>query len=195
MKEIDGKKLQAVLKLLEERLKIEKSSKIELVVCGGSALIATNLISRTTKDLDVVAQMKNGTELIDPEPLPEKLLIATKVVAQNYNLPDDWLNCGPSDLFRMGLPENFYDRLIKNEVGEHLTVYYIGRLDQIFFKLYASVDRGGYHIQDLVNLKPTTKELIMASRWTITHDVSEGYLLMLKQLLEALDYKDVIEQI
>ena len=75
---------------------------------------------------------------------------AAAVVAKTLNLPEDWLNTGPADLFRMGLPEGFENRLIVRVFGTHLTVHFIGRLDQIHFKLYASVDRGGYHIEDLL---------------------------------------------
>ncbi len=191
---IDSEQLTAVLSLLNERLGIAECPHIGLVVCGGSALIATKLICRTTKDVDIVARVENDT-LIDPSPLPEALVKEAKFVADNYNLPADWLNCGPSDLFRMGLPDGCTERLIETKFGDQLTIYFISRLDQIYFKLYASVDRGGYHIDDLLNLNPTSAELIQASQWSMTHDVSDGYKMMLKQLLNQLGYSDVADQL
>ena len=188
MKPINDEKLSAALNLLEERLRIAGAPKMGLVVCGGSALIATRLVSRTTKDVDIVALMSATHDLIDPEPLPESLVLAAAIVAENLNLPANWLNCEPRDLFRMGLPEGFLLRLIKHDIGPCLAVYFISRLDQIHFKLYASVDRGGYHIDDLMALNPETDELVQAARWSMTHDVSAGYADSLKNLLGELGY-------
>ena len=195
MKPLDDKKLKSALSLLEERLRMAQAPKMQLVVCGGSALIATQLIARTTKDLDIVALMDSAEGLIEPAPLPDSLLQAAAIVAQNMDIPADWLNCAPADLFRMGLPDGFAGRLHKHDIGPCLTVYFIGRLDQIFFKLYASVDRGGYHIDDLLALKPTIDELVQAARWSMTHDVSEGYAMVLKNLLQELGYGEAAARI
>jgi hypothetical protein len=188
MKPIDVEKLSVALSLLEERLRIAGAPKIALVVCGGSALIATQLVSRTTKDVDIVALMSATHDLVDPEPLPDSLIQAAKFVAENLNLPTNWLNCEPRNLFCMGLPEGFLLRLIKHDIGPCLTIFFISRLDQIHFKLYASVDRGGYHIDDLMALNPETDELVQAARWSMTHDVSVGYADSLKKLLGELGY-------
>lgn len=195
MKNLDDLKLNTALSLLEERLRIMQAPRMQLVVCGGSALIATGLRSRTTKDIDIVALMNDQNRLVEPEPLPDSLLQAAAVVAHNMNLPADWLNCAPADLFRMGLPEGFAKRLHRHEVGPCLTVYFIDRLDQIYFKLYASADRGGYHIDDLLALKPTIDELVQAARWSMTHDVSEGYAGILKDLLQRLGYGEAAARI
>lgn len=195
MKAFDEDRLYQVLGLLDELLGMENSPCIELVVCGGSALIAAGLVRRTTRDVDVVALMDNEMRLIDPEPFPPTLTKAAEKVATSMDLPRDWLNSGPSDLFRMGLPEAFTERLERHIIGKCLTVYFIGRLDQIYFKLYASVDRGGYHIDDLMALKPSAEELVAAAKWSMTHDVSEGYAAMLKSLLKRLGYEDAALEI
>jgi hypothetical protein len=69
-----------------------------------------------------------------------------------------------------------------------LVVWFAGRLDMIFFKLYAAVDQGvrSRHFQDLQDLRPTEDELRAAAEWTTTHDPSPGYRLMLDELLERL---------
>jgi hypothetical protein len=195
MKPIDKDRLYLALNLLEELLGVVHAPHFELVVCGGSALIATGLISRTTRDVDVVAMLKGNMELVDPEPFPLVLVQAAQKVANSLGLPSDWLNCGPCDLFRMGLPEGFAGRLEKHNIGPCLTVHFISRLDQIHFKLYASVDRGGYHIDDLLTLHPDDEELLMASHWSMTHDVSSGYILLLKELLQRIGHGKVTERI
>ncbi len=95
----------------------------------------------------------------------------------------------------MGLPDNFVNRLQEYKIGSKLTVYFISRIDQIFFKLYATVDRGGYHISDLLALKPTDEELLAAAKWTMTHDVSEGFREMLIFALKELGYESVANKL
>ena len=57
---------------------------------------------------------------------------------------------GPADLLKYGLPEGFKERLQTKIYGQELTVHYISRVDQIHFKVYASVDSGpGRHVDDL----------------------------------------------
>jgi hypothetical protein len=82
------------------------------------------------------------------------------------------------------------ERLQTHSYGTHLTVHFIDRIDQIHFKLYAAADRGGYHIEDLRALDPTPAEIDAAARWTTTHDVSEGFVMVLKDLLRNLGYAD-----
>ena len=128
-----------------------------------------HLIHRTTKDVDIVALMDANNLLVDPAPLPEELLVAAKEVADTLNLTQDWLNNGPSSgdggLFRLGLPDGFKERLVRNYQGNKLTVYYINRLDQIHFKLYAAIDQlGSYHASDLKQLSPSDDELLQAVR-------------------------------
>jgi hypothetical protein len=49
---------------------------INIVVCGGSSLIATGLVSRTTKDVDIVAILDSNKNIVAAQPLPEILLKA-----------------------------------------------------------------------------------------------------------------------
>ena len=44
-------------------------------------------------------------------------------------------------------------------------------------------------------LKPKNKELEQAALWSMTHDVSESFHLVLTDLLEKLGFKDVCEKI
>lgn len=188
------------LRLLDGRLKLNGSSSFSLVVCGGTALNALHLIQRTTKDVDIVALMDSNHQLTDPAPLPEELLVAAKEVADTLHLPQDWLNNGPSSgdggLFRLGLPEGFKERLVKNYQGENLTVYLVSRLDQICFKLYAAIDQfGSYHASDLKQLLPSDEELLVAVRWATTHDPSEGFREATKLFLREFGYERLAEKI
>lgn len=194
--DITSESLERALKLLAGRLDLAQSAAVRLVVCGGSALIATGLRQRTTRDVDVVALINAAHHLASPDPLPQFLLDAAQQVARDLGLFDNWLNNGPSrgegGLFQMGLPEGFADRLTAREYGPRLTVYFIGRLDQIHFKLYAAVDqRDGTHLADLRALSPTAGELEAAARWAMTHDVSDGFKMVMKETLRELGHAPV----
>ena len=62
-------KITEALRLLDGRLKINRSSSFSLVVCGGTALNAMQLFQRTTKDVVIVALMDSKNQLVDPAPL------------------------------------------------------------------------------------------------------------------------------
>lgn len=188
------------LRLLNGRLVIGEAPRFNLVVCGGTALVATELVMRATRDVDVVALADDDGELIDPAPLPEPLVTAALVVAEDLGLPEDWLNNGPSSgeggLYRLGLPKGFADRLGWQRFGEKLTVAFIDRIDQIYFKLYAAVDQfGSYHATDLQELGPTDDELLGAVAWSRTHDPSEGYLESIKMFFRKFGYEHLVERI
>lgn len=147
IKPINLTKLNMALSLLNEQLIVQDSPEVEIVVCDGSALIATGLVPRTTQDIDIIALITAKIRRTS-EPLPEYLVTAANKVGKIMNLPEGWFNSGPASLFDMGLPPDFQQRLKSVVIGKKLTVHYIGRLDQIYFKTYASVDRGGYHVSD-----------------------------------------------
>lgn len=177
------------LSALGEQL-AELGAHYELVVVGGSALLALGLVSRPTKDVDVVA-LREADSLRPGAPLPEPLRVARDRVARDFELPEDWLNDGPAALLDFGLPEGFLARAERRDHGHALTVWYASRFDQIHFKLYATVDQGaGKHEADLRALDPTPEELLAAARWTRTHDPSEGYRTVLVQVLAAFGVED-----
>lgn len=156
----------------------------DLIVIGGSALLALGLVSRSTQDVDVVA-LTSGARLTEALPLPPPLAEARARVARDFRLPADWLNSEAGrDMLRLGLPSGFSERLSPKNYGPFLTVRYASRFDQIHFKLHATVDRGGgKHFADLKALEPNEGELLSAARWSRTHDPSEGFRSVLIQVL------------
>jgi hypothetical protein len=182
---LNASRADELLTALAEQL-AAAGERYELVVVGGSALLALGLIDRPTRDVDVVALRQAGM-LTKAEPFPRALVGARDRVARDYGLPEDWLNAGPADLIDFGLPAGFLDRVETRTFGQALTVHFASRLDQIHFKLYAFVDQGvGKHGQDLRALQPTRDELVQAARWSRTHDPSDGYRQMLEEALEYL---------
>lgn len=154
-----------------------------LAVVGGSALLALGLVSRATKDVDVLAIVEDWG-FVSAQPLPVALLDAAHTVARDFGLSDDWLNPGPTSLLDLGLPDGFYERTQHRVYGPGLEILFASRFDQIHLKLYATVDQGaGKHLDDLEALRPTEQELLDAARWTRSHDPSEGYRSVLARVL------------
>lgn len=171
-----------LLQALGEQLAARGES-YALVVVGGSALLALGLISRPTRDVDILAIIENN-EFVSAQPLPTPLLDAAHTVARDFGLSDGWLNPGPTSLLDLGLPDGFYERAQRRIYGLGLEILFASRVDQIHLKLYATVDQGaGKHLKDLEALRPTHQELLDAARWSRSHDPSEGYLSVLRRVL------------
>ena len=182
-------RVRELLVALSEQL-AARGQHYELVVVGGSALLALQLVDRTTKDVDVVALRQAGS-LRKADPLPPDLIDARSRVASDFSLSEDWLNPGPASLMDAGLPAGFLRRVSTWDLGAGLTVHFASRLDQIHLKLYALVDQGlGKHEGDLRALTPSREELIQAARWTRTHDPSPGFREMLERALHYLGVED-----
>ena len=195
---INLERLNQALSLLGERLKLRSTELSHFVVCGGSSLLALGLVTRTTtRDVDILANLHEG-QLTRAEPLPPWFLEEAEEVRAQLNLPANWINAGPSDdsFFRHGFPEGIAERLTVRDFGPTLRISFIGRYDQVFFKLYAVVDQGpGRHFEDLQELKPEAGELLAAARWCMSQDPSEGFREMLGTVLHHLGHGTVIDQL
>jgi hypothetical protein len=198
MGQITAITLERSLNLLGELLVARDHPPQHFVVCGGSSLLALGLVSRTTtQDVDILARIE-ANNIVTPRPLPGWLLAAADDVGTQLNLPTGWLNDQVADetLFRCGLPDGLQQRLTLKSYGPRLSISYISRRDQIFLKLHAAVDRdGGRHLQDLLDLKPAADELFDAAKWTRTQDPSDGYRLLLGEMLKYLGHAELIAQL
>ncbi len=196
MKQLDKQTIDAAFRLLELELRRAGFSPVHLIVCGGSALIATDLVSRTTRDVDVLAFREPDGHLVTSKPFPGKLHELVREIGRHLDIMEDWLNPGPASLFEIGMPAAFETRLILKTYGSHLSVSNIGRLDQIYLKLYAALNFGApsRHVADLKALAPTSDELLAAVDWTLKQDASEEFPGLLRDMLRKIGYADVAER-
>lgn len=148
----------------------------ELIICGGSALIILGIVSRQTRDVDVIS----------PKMDAELIAIADSIAA-SISLRKGWLNNGPS-ILAGELPSGWESRAVPVFQGTHLHIKSIGRIDLIFTKLYATVDRID-DLDDLVQLKPTLEELDRAMEWVLQRDASEIWPRIAKEALAAIKEK------
>ena len=201
-KSLDKTMIEHVLGLLGALLERRLADPVGLVVCGGSALIAGGLVPRVTKDVDIVALCDANDRLIYAEPLPSGLLTAADAVGAEVGLQRGWLNSGPCMMLderlpNQGLPEGFASRLVRRRFGTVLTVLFIGRRDQVFFKLFAAADKGGpsYHLDDLRALNPTQEEYGAASRWAMIQDPSPAFAQTVDAMLRAIGFGHVADKL
>ncbi len=181
--EIDLVSLENALEVLGQLL-ADRELHYEVAAVGGGSLLLLGLIERPTRDLDLVALIKDHA-LISANPLPSPLVQAVEEVGKALDLGKDWLNIGPASLLEMGVPSGFMGRLhVRKYKG--LTLYLADRFDQICLKLYASVDQGpqSKHFTDLLALMPTRDELNLAKNWCITQDVSMNFAQNINEVLE-----------
>jgi len=144
----------------------------EIVVVGGGGLLLLGVIQRPTKDLDALALVTDGEYEI-ARPLPTALREAVADTARVLDLATDWLNPGPTDQLKQGLPPGFRDRTTRHEFGG-IIVHLAGRYDQVCFKLYAAADNGpgSKHVADLIDLAPSGAEIRDAAAWVKEQDAA-----------------------
>lgn len=197
---INENNINKALSLLGNILK-ERQQRISIVICGGAALILNNLtLKNATKDIDVLGIIEDREgmkmKIKHAKPLPKFLQEIINEIAEVMELPETWMNPGPSDIIKWGLPEGLIERLSKKDYGDYLSIYAIHRVDQIHFKLYAAVDTGpGRHYNDLMELNPNEDEILIAAKWAIMQDPSEGFGKILKDMLEKIGYGKIINRI
>ena len=161
--ELEVGSVERALEILGSLLE-KRGLEYEIVVIGGSALLLLGIISRPTKDLDVLALVSHG-EYVTAQPLPGELQQAASDVADVLGLAPDWLNGGPTAQLQSGLPDGFKNR-VDTRVYRTLVVHVASRVDHIYLKLYAAVDHWpaqGKHVDDLRRLAPNRRELLEAA--------------------------------
>lgn len=182
--------LEETLSALGEQL-ADIGSRYEIVVVGGSALLALGIVARTTRDVDVVA-LVDSEKLLSAQPLPEELQLAAQRVGRDLGLEEGWFNSVAGHLFDLGFPAGFWERVVTKRYGEALTVHFANRTDLIHFKLYAMADGlNPKHETDLRVLDPTQHELMEAAVWATTHDPSPAFGGLMRKALEALGVHNV----
>jgi len=189
MSDIGFDQLRTALSALGEQLEAA-GERAHLVVIGGSGLIAIDAVSRSTRDVDVLALEQEGV-LVRADPLPHALVAASTLVARDLGLQSDWLNAGPSSLLDLGLPAGFAERLVARDYGLALRVSFASRVDQVFLKLYAAADRREPRdFADLRRLNPTAVELRAGAAWARTHNMPGPFDDEMRQALAELGVQD-----
>ncbi len=142
----------------------ERHLRFEAVAIGGAALNLLGVVSRYTRDCDI----------LDPA-IPESIALAsiqfaTEMRAQGNAIRDDWLNNGPATLAK-DLPVAWKNRLVPAFRGKSIVLMTLGRSDFIKTKLFAFCDRGTDR-SDCLFLNPSSAELDDAMEWVENQDAN-----------------------
>lgn len=196
MNSISADTLDQAFSALAAFLEADGAEPENFVLIGGSALLALGLVSRTTRDADIMAGVDAQLGLVDPRPMSDALRSAARRVARELDLDEHWLNTGPADQLRAGLPEGFLQRLTARSYGPCLTVHLPDRFDLIHLKLFAAVDQGpGRHVTDLATLQPTDDEMLAAARWVLTQDAGEVFPAILRSALIRMNHEHIADRL
>ena len=152
---MDKQELIALLSELDSRL----SSPCDVVLVGGAAMILHFGASRATRDIDALILRGNW----------RKLHKAAKSVAQEHNLPEDWINDAVKG-FADILPPDFYIRLMLLDFPfQRLHLYVLGRPEQAAMKIVALREED---LEDLELLLPGMSDVDREVLVAIMHHVS-----------------------
>jgi hypothetical protein len=190
--------LDQALLLLGELLAARKTADYDLVVCGGAALLAAKIVSRSTHDVDVLARKDRDGEVFRAHPLPDDLIQAAAEVARELDLEPQWLNSAASFHFPdfHALPNSFWTDLEAREFGDFLRVRFVNRSGQILLKLYAALNRAETRdLEDLRALDPNVAETEAALRWLLDSVPGLTHRHHLADLLHALGHDELIARL
>lgn len=145
-----------------DRYLTDRGLRLDAVVIGGTALNLLGVISRATKDCDI----------LDP-PLPTLIAEAARSFAaesrkRGAELQNDWLNNGPASLVSV-LPPGWRGRLQTVFSGVSIELRCLGRMDLLRSKLFALYDRG-LDLGDCLALAPAAEELAAILPWLELQD-------------------------
>ncbi len=169
---IDNKNLGDLFKKLDHEL-----SKLnlfrELTIYGGASLIALKQIERATVDIDVFLPR-----------IDNKLKEIIFKMAKEFQLNDLWIN-STGYAFIKELPRDWENRTQIIYKGNYLIIKSLGRIDLIFTKILAELDRQE-DLLDLEQLKPQKNELEFIKDDLIKLDDSKEWRSKVNEIFEYL---------
>jgi len=140
-----------------------------LVICGGAALRALGLVSRVTRDVDILAARGEVDGEVRPAwPLSDEIREAAAEVAVELSLPDHWLSAATSLLIGAleTLPPEIWSGLHEVSYGSRLRVSYVGRAGLLHLKFRAVAGRDeSRDVDDILAMSPSAVECRRAIRW------------------------------
>jgi hypothetical protein len=145
----------------------QRSLHFEAVVIGGAALSLLDIISRQTRDCDI----------LDPV-VPTDILAAADEFALAMRqsgkiLQVGWLNHEPASLSKL-LPMGWRSDLQLVFKGQAIVLYSLGRKDLLRTKLFALCDRAT-DLPDCIALHPTADEIQEVLPWVQAQDANPDW--------------------
>jgi hypothetical protein len=136
---------------------------LDAVIVGGTALNLMGVISRPTRDCDVLYPA------LSAELRAVAASFAKQIRAMGRALDDNWLNDTAAPVAHT-LPPGWKERLHEIFRGRAITLRSLGRTEILMTKLYALCDRG-MDLPDCVALAPTRTEMDQITPWLRQQDL------------------------
>ena len=164
---MNGERAEEMLEALGEVL-TEMGEKADIVICGGMALVLQRLSTRPTRDIDALGIVveKAGQFGLERPHMSPRLRQAIARVGTVYNRGRLWLNAAAIMLHEdTELPAGLVDRAAVRHYGDMLTIRMCSRADLVKLKMWASVQRSGPDLDDLIEMKTTEEEAACGFAW------------------------------
>lgn len=161
-----------------DRYLAQQGLSLDAVVIGGAALGLLGVVSRQTRDCDILHPA------LSPELVRSAREFAAHRRAEGNPLIDDWLNNGPASLADV-LPTGWQERLQVVFQGSAITLRCLGRIDLLRSKLFALCDRG-IDLVDCLALSPTAEELAEIAPWLEYQDANPDWPAHTRAVLDDL---------
>ena len=191
---MNGREAEEYLEALGAILETESEEPLDIMVCGGMALILQGLIDRRTRDIDGMALviMENGEYVLKKPLLKKPFKDAIQRVAAVYGITRHWLSFQARTLLDNSLPEGIIERAEVRRYGEKLTVRLISHYDQVHLKLKAAISRKGPDAGDIKEIGASEEDIAAAARWCL----ELGYPIEeVRGALERIGYGEISERI
>ncbi len=146
---------------------VERGLVLDAIIVGGTALVLLGIISRATKDVDVLYPN------LSPDVIGAAREFARQRRATGETLVDEWLNNGPHAIIP-DLPPDWMQRVNPVYQGQALTIAVPDRPELLATKLFALCDRG-MDLADCLALDPSEAELATVLPWLVSRDAHVGW--------------------
>jgi len=127
----------------------------KIVIVGGAAMIIHFGATRATRDVDAIVEGDNLREIKN----------ASKIVADKFQLDDDWLNDSVKGFANI-LPPDFHKRITKLELDLYnLEIFVLGISEQLIMKIVALRE------QDLEDIEVLLPQLTENDKQTVINNM------------------------
>lgn len=191
--------VEQALTELGRQLALRDADHFTVVCCGAAALCALGILARRTLDVDTLGLIDRSGKIVAIEEFPAEVRDAIESASHTLGLNPDWFSPAASAVLPRGLPAGALERSAKHrmEFGPCLTVHFMDRIDLVALKMYAALDPhdGRRHIEDLVQIDPTRRELQHGTQWMSAWPSSPEFKNALHRLLDGFDCGDLLSSL
>lgn len=183
-----------MLRALGTALEQQGAEPVDIVVCGGMALILQGIVDRRTRDIDALGLVveENGVLVLRKPFMGPDFQAAVERIGTVYGEGKHWLSFAARILHDTKLPDDLIERAEMRRYGTRLKVRLCSRYDMIHLKMWGAVNRGARDIEDLVEIRTTEAEAGAAAAWCLSEGCQRSTLLI---VLERIGHGELAKRL